>query len=698
MKPCESNAPQLMQRLVSAVSISFVLALGSCATPAPTSGNAPRAPDARGIAKGVETGDLNRTIDPCTDFYEFANGTWRAHNPIPALMPRWSRRFAAHEANKLQVQNILESVSQRNDWPAGSTEQLLSDHYASCMDEAGIDAAGLKPLAPLLAEIDGIRNPADVQHVIRRLHELAIPAPFGIAGGMDYHEPGRFIANVVGGGLGLPDRDYYLNPEPRFADARTKYQAHVTNILRLGGMPDVAARAAADSIVALEKRLAAASLDSAAAADQAATDHKTTFAALQRLVPHVDWEVYFNDAALPLIDLNVAEPKLMQQVDKELAETPVAVWQAYLRWQLLDAASPSLARAFVEASFNFHDKFLGNATAMKPRAQRCTESTEALLGDAVGKKYVDRYFPPAAKAKARALAGALLAELKRQVVDLSWMAPETKTKALAKLATQNVQLGYPDTWKNYSIVTIRRKVFWANVAALRKFNVADDRNHIGKPTGDYWRLAPSSPDSYLDFQLNQLVLPAGFLQPPAFDLNASDAVNYGAMGVALAHDMTHHIDPAGAEFDDAGRPNNWWTEADRNAFNQRGQCVSEQFENYFIEPGVHHQGQRVLSEAVADLAGVGLAYQALERSMQHHPLPVIDGFTPEQQFFIAWAQVSGAAMRLEAQRQLINGDPHPVPKFRVIGALSNSPLFQQAFSCKAGSAMVRPVEKRCAVW
>ncbi len=649
--------------------------------------------------KGVATSDLNRTVDPCTNFYEFANGAWRADNPIPKSLPKWSRRIAAHDANQGQLQAILDEVSQNRRWPAGSVEQRVGDYYASCMDEVAIDAAGVTPVAPLLAEIDGIRNVADVQHMIRRLHDLAITVVFATSGGLDNHEPGNSIANLAAGGLGLPDRDYYLKPDARFAEARQRYRTHVAKILALGAMGAAQTTQATEAVLALEKRLAEASLDSTAAADPAATDHKMSFVALKQLAPRFDWDRYFTDAKLPRVDLNVAEPKLIQQFDRELAETSLADWKSYLKWQLLDAASPWLSKPFADESYNFKEQYLAGATAMKSRTRRCVESTDAQLGDALAQKYVEKYFPPAAKAKAKEIASALLAAPKEDVAGVPWMTPETKKKALQKLATLNPQMGYPDRWKDYSSVAIHRATFWANLAAGRRYNVDDNRKQIGKPTNrSQWQLAASSPDAYLDLQLNELVLPAGFLQPPAFNLDATDAVNYGAIGIGLAHDMTHGIDAGGAEIDLVGRARNWWTDADLKEFQKRAQCVSEQYDGYFIEPGLHHQGKLVMSEAIGDLAGVRIAYSALKKSMQSHPVPVVDGFTPEQQFFISWGQFRGDAISPAAQRQMIKSDPHPVSKFRVNGPLSSSPEFQQAFSCKAGAEMVRPAEKRCAVW
>ncbi len=672
-----------------AVAVAAALALTSCTTPATRTAVAPEPARAQ---SGVAAGDVNRSVDPCTNFYEFANGTWRAENPIPPSSPRWSRRLAAREGNRRHVRELLEELAAKKDWPGGSAEQLLGDHYASCLDEAAIEAAGLTPLAPLLAEIDGVRNAADVQRVMLRLHELAIAVPFGVTGAMDYREPSRFIATVVAGGLGLPDRDAYLGAEPRVVETRNRYRAHVARILALAGTPQAQAEKAAAAVVALETRLAGASLDGAAAADLKATDHKMTFAQLEELAPRIEWARYFSETRLPRVDLNVAQPAFLKQVDRELSEEPVATWRAYLTWHLLASASPWLSSAFAEES----SRFAGGAS---DRAERCVELTETLLGDAVGKKYVERRFSPAAKARVEEMIRTLVALLKEDVAGLAWLMPETKKQALAKLAAYDVQVGYPAEWKTYSTVTIRRESLWANIASARRFAVEDNRRRVGKPTQrDLWQLPASSPGAYIDLQLNQIVLPAGFLQPPAFSLEATDAVNYGAIGVGVAHDLTHTFDALGAEVDVAGRPRSWWTDGDRKELEARASCIVEQLEAAEIEPGVHHQGKLVQGEAIAEQAGIGLAYRALAQSMVRRPVPVVDGFTAEQQFFVSFGQYRGEAMRPEAQREAAKTGPHPVPKLRVNAPLANTPEFQQAFSCTAGAAMVRPPEMRCKVW
>jgi putative endopeptidase len=694
----------------SAIVLPIVLA-AACATPSPEPSKVatmatgpdltrPRAPVTAPAHERLAAG-VNRGVDPCTDFYEYANGTWRAQHPIPTGKPRWGRRDVSREANKQNVRALVQGLASKTDWPAGSPEQVVGDHYASCMNEAAIDAAGISPIAPLLAAIDAARTLADVQRVVRRLHDLDIAALFGEIGAFDNDEPNDFLLNLVAGGLGMPDRDAYLKTEPRFIELRDRYRQHVARALAIGGMPARAILAAADGVIALEKRLAEASLDAKTAADPAATAHRMTFAQLKEMAPHVEWDRYFDEARIPRGPVNVAEPRFLRQVDKELKTTPLAVWKAYLWWQLLDAASPWLSRGVAEEALAFKDKALGGAAELDPRAQRCVELTEALLGEPVGKIYADKYFTPAAKAKAREIANSLVAGLREDISGLSWMTADTKKKTLEKLESMSIQLGYPDHWKDLSKLEIRRDALWANIAQARKLHVDDVRRQMGKPTDrDGWNLPPSSPGAYLDAQLNELVLPAGFLQPPYFNVEATDAMNYGAFGTGLAHDMTHMFDATGSRIDAMGRAQDWWTDADRNAFQQRAQCIVDQYEGYSIEPGVHHQGKLVLDEALADHAGAHVAYLALKKSMATHPVPapLVDGFTPEQQFFIAWGQLRGEAMRMETQRQIVKDDPHAVPRFRVIGPLSNLPEFEQAYSCKHGAPMMRPREQRCAVW
>jgi putative endopeptidase len=684
--------------LVLAVSVGFVgdgaeLSIASQATTKSTDR------PARGTAAtGIEILDLDRATEPCNDFYAFANGWWRTANPIPKGAQRWSRRAAAREVNRQQLISLLENLAARNDRPKGSVEQQLGDFFGACMNEPSIDAAGVTPLAPLLQDIASVRDVAGVQRMIRRLHELAVPAPFAVTAASAYHDPESVVLRIAAGRPGLPDRDYYLKSDQRFVEARETYRAHMVRLLTLSGMPDDAAREAAEEVLGFETRLAEASLAPAVAADPAATAHKMAFAQLSQLAPRLDWETYFTEAKLPRSDVNVAEPAFLERVNRELENTKVATWKAYLTWRLLESAAPWLSKPFVDESFAFGEP-LGGAATVKPRALRCLEATETLLGESLGRKYVERYFPPPAKAKVQEMAGRLFATFKDDIRSAAWLSPATRQEALAKLDTYRVMVGYPDTWTEQRGLIIRRDAFWSNVAAARRFGIETDRKRIGQGTSrPTWQLPPSSPDAYIDIQLNLMGLPAGFLQAPAFDLGASDAVNYGAIGVGVAHDFTHAIDALGGEFDSRGRPRNWWTPPDLAAFQKVSQCTADQYGEYVIEPGVHLDGKQVLGEALGDLAGARLAYRALQQSMKRHPVPVVDGFTPEQQFFIAWGQYRGAAESLELQRQMVKSDPHATARYRVNGPLSNMPEFQEAFACKAGSPMVRPPEKRCGVW
>jgi len=650
--------------------------------------------------KGVEAADIDRKADPCNDFFQYANGAWRAANPIPASMQRWSRRWASGELAKDQLKEILDDASKKTDWPKGSIEQQIGDYYGACMNEKRLNELGIKPIQPMLAEIDAIKTSADVQKMIGKMHDLEIQAPFFLYASSDNHNPTEVVADILAAGLDMPDRDYYLKSDDRFKDARDKYRVHVANIFKLAGYSDADAKTASDTVLQFETKLAENSLDNVALRDPPATDHKTTFADLQKMTPHFDWNVYFDNAKLPRADLNVREPKFLAEFDRQLVDTPVPAWKTYLKWHVLHAAANSLSDPFVSEVFEFHGRYLGGAKEMKPRWKRCVESADANLGEALGKKYVEKYFPPEAKARMNDMVKNLLAAMGDTIQGLEWMGPDTKKKALEKLATFNPKIGYPDKWKDYSKVEISRDSYWSDVVAGLKFDSQDFRSTIGKPVDrGRWGLTPPTSDAYYNPLLNEIVFPAGILQPPAFNVKAVDAVNYGAIGVVIGHEISHGFDDQGSQYDSTGRLENWWTPDDLKHFQTRTQCVVDQFENYFIEPGIHHQGKLVLGESIGDLAGAKIAFLAFQKSLAGKPpAPVIDGFTPEQQFFIAWGQFRGDEIRPEMQRLMVQSDPHPIAKYRVIGPVSNLKEFQKAFSCKADAAMVRPPEKRCEVW
>ncbi len=653
-----------------------------------------------GAQRGISVGDMNKNVAACDDFFEYANGGWRAANPIPASMSRWSRRWQAGESTKDQLRAILEETSAMSTAPKGSVERLTGDFYGACMNEPQANRLGAEPIKPLLDAIAAMKTAADLQQMLARLQRINIAVPFGLYGSSDAHTPTNVIGYVTAGGLGMPDRDYYIKTDARFAEARKKYHAHVSKLFLLAGQTGAQADASADTVMRIEKPLAEASLDNVALRDPAATDHKMPFASLQTLTPALNWTTFAERVGLPAADLNVDQPQFMAEVNRQLTQTPVDDWKIYLSWHVLNTAAPTLSAAFVEEDFDFNEAYLAGAKEMKPRWKRCVESTDALLGEALGQKYVEKYFPPAAKVRMQALVKNLRTAMGETIQGLDWMSAPTKAKALEKLSTFNPKVGYPDRWKDYSHVAIGRDSSWMNQMAARAFAEQDRLSIIGKPLDrGRWLMTPPTSNAYYNPPLNEIVFPAGILQHPAFDVNASDAVNYGAIGVVIGHEISHGFDDQGAQYDAQGRLNNWWTPDDLKKFQAKTQCVVDQFDSYFVEPGIHHNGKLVLGESIGDLAGAKIAYRAFQIAQRGKPpLPMVDGFTPDQQFFIAWGQFRGDAVRPEFARTMVQGDPHPIGKFRVIGPLSNLPEFQKAFSCAATDRMVRPAAQRCEVW
>jgi len=650
---------------------------------------------------GIDVEDIDRTVDPCANFYEFANGAWRASNPIPASMTRWSKRWQAGETSKEKLKGLLEAAAENRGAAKGSADQLIGDFYGACMDEPRVNARGIEPLKPWFAKIDAARDITALERVMAELHDIGVGVPFFLAGQQDPHRPALVLADIGANGFAMPERDYYLKPEARFKEAREKYQAHVAAMFQLSGWSKKSAADGARVVMGMETKFAEAFLDNVTLRDPAATDHNTTFAQLASMTPHFDWAEYFEHKKLPHdVDLNVDQPKYMAELDRQLQQTALLDWKTYLKWHVLNASVGALPAPFVEEDFAYFGHYLGGAAELKPRWKRCVEASDRLLGEALGKKYVEKYFPPDAKARMQELVRNLLLAMRDDILSRPWMSDETKERAMAKIATFNPKVGYPDAWKDYSSIDIRRDALFEDVVAGRRFGVEDDRRTIGKPVDrGRWGMTPPTSDAYENPLLNEIVFPAGILQPPAFAVDATDAVNYGAIGVVIGHEISHGFDDQGAQFDYLGRLRNWWTDADLKNFTERGACVVDQFDHYEIDGGIHHNGKLVLGESIGDLGGAKLAFLAYQKSLEGKPRPAaIDGFTPEQQFFIAWGQFRGDAIRPEQQRLMVQTDPHPIAKFRVNGPLSNLSEFRDAFRCKAEAAMVRPPESRCEVW
>ena len=660
-----------------------------------------QAPGQSSSLKGIDTTDMDRKAAACQDFYEYANGTWRAQNPIPSYMDRWSRRWKAGEDNKDQLRVILDEVSAKADHPRGSTAQLTGDFYAACVDEKAVNAAGLKPLQPYLDRIDAIHDAAGLQKEIAELALIGVPVPFVFTASQNQHDPANMIAEVAAGGLGLPDRDYYVKPEQRFVDARAGYLVYVARVFTLAGASEADAKAAAQTVMELETALAKASLDNVALRDPHATDHISDYAALARMTPHFDWPGYLKAQGVAPGVVNIDQPEFMAEVERQLTATPLAKWKTYLRWQLLNSVAMSLSQPFVDANFGFYQKELAGVNELKPRPTRCAEQTDALLGEALGQEYVKRYFPPEAKQRAAAMVNNILSAMHDTLEGLDWMTPETKKKALEKLAAVQVKVGYPNKWKNYSSVTVTRANYFDDVIAGQQFVVRDNLGQINKPVDrSRWGMTPPTSNAYYDPLMNEIVFPAGILQPPAFSANYVDAVNYGAIGVVIGHEISHGFDDQGAQFDATGRLENWWTADDLKKFQAKTACVVRQFDGYRIDgpDDIHINGKLVLGESIGDLAGLKIAYRAFKKTAEGLSGEKIDGFTPDQQFFLAWGQFRGDETRVETQKLMVQGDPHPVAKYRVLGPLSNFQPFAQAFQCKPGDAMVRADDVRCVVW
>ena len=654
------------------------------------------------LPRGVAAENIDRSAKPCTDFDAYANGQWRATHPMPEVQTTWAVRSLTQDATRARLRDIAQQDAANSSHAAkGSPAQLTGDFYAACMDQPRVNALKLTPLDPLLKEIAAIQTVPELNAEILRLQGIAVDAPLNVGAAQDLHDTTQMIAEIGVTGLGLPDRDYYLRDEPRFQQARDKYRAHVHAMLMLAGASDEDATRAVTAVMGIETALAQARLSRVEQRDPKATDHPMSLAELKTLAPHFDWDSAFRALAIPTTGrVNVPQPRLVQAWDALLTASPLVDWRAYLLWHLLNNAAPYLSDTFDDAHFAFYGTVLTGTPEQRPRWQRCVIATDAMLGEALGHEYVDRYLPPEAKARARTMAVNIANELKISIESRDWMSAPTKAKALEKINALNIKIGYPDKWKDYAGVHIDRTTYLEDVLSAERYAVRDDLGQIGKPVDHgRWDMTPPTMNAYYNPQMNEIVVPAGYLQPPGFDPKGLDAINYGAVGVSIGHEISHGVDDEGAQFAADGKLENWWTPSDYKNFEGRTACTTKQYDNYFVEPGLHLQGKLVTGEALGDLGGVNLSYRAYHRSREGKgPEPTVDGFTPDQQFFLAEAQWRGALVRPEAARTAVSVDPHPPGKFRVLGPLSNMPEFEKAFACKPGDPMVRPETERCALW
>ncbi|MFL6216459.1 MAG: M13 family metallopeptidase [Blastocatellia bacterium] len=649
---------------------------------------------------GFDPANLDRSCKPCDDFFKFATGGWNARNPIPAAYPRWGNFNKLEEQNQERLREILDDAARNSKATRGGNVQKIGDFYASGMDTEKIEAANIQPLAAELARIEKINDAAALQSAIAHLQSLGVRAPFGVGARQDFKNSTQVIAQVSEAGLGLPDRDYYIKDDAKSKQVRDAYAAHVQNMFALLGDDTDKAAAEAKAVMSIETRLAQLSMTRVQRRQPEAVYHKMDVAGLKEMMPNFSWSAYFKEIDHPEITtVNVDNPEFFKAINKDLTDVALADWKTYLRWHLIDVAAPYLSSKFEQEDFNFN-KVLTGTQEMLPRWKRVVRTTDRALGEALGEIYVEKTFTPQAKARALEMVGNLIAALKSDLKTLSWMSEVTRQRATAKLEAFAKKIGYPEKWRDYSALTIDRGPYVLNVLHANQFAFNYNLSRIGQPVDrTQWGMTPPTVNAYYNPSMNEIVFPAGIMQPPFFDPQADDAVNYGGMGAVIGHEMTHGFDDQGAKFDAAGNLANWWTEEDLKNFQQRTECIVNQFSSYEVEPGLHENGKLVAGESIADLGGLTLAYAAFEKSLEGKPRPKeIDGFTPEQRFFLGWAQIWASNVRPEYARLQTQIDPHPLGRFRVNGPLSNMPAFAEAFHCKAGEAMVRPESERCQIW
>jgi len=660
-----------------------------------------RSLNAQGQTKPIDPANIDTTCAPCKDFFQYANGGWIARNAIPADQPRWGSFNELQEHNYAALKDVLTEAAQGASSARDPNLRKLGTFYGTCMDSMAVEAAGMRPLRDELNRIAAIQDRRGVEAAIGRLHGMGIPAGFLFRSTPDAKKSSRTIAEVYQGGLGLPDRDYYTKADSASEKIRRQYLEHVANMLRLSGESQATAGRTAEGIMGLETALANASMTREAQRDPEAIYHLTTTADLKRATPGFAWTSYLSTHGLAGVqEVNVAQPQFISAVDSLLASTPLAHWKAYLRWTLIANTAPALSSPFVKESFRFNSTVLRGVAEMRPRWKRCLALTDQAVGEILGQAYVRKNFTPEAKARALEMVRNIRAELRTRLGALSWMSQETKTKAYAKLDSITSKIGYPDKWRDYARLEARPGPFVSNLLLANGFETRRVLKKIGKPTDrTEWGMTAPTVNAYYNAPTNEITFPAGIMQPPFFDPKADDAVNYGGMGGAIGHEITHGFDDEGRQFDAQGNLSGWWTESDEQEFNRRADAVKEQFDGYVVIDSLHVNGKLTLGENIADLGGLLMAHGAYRRSLQGKPEPApIDGFTGDQRFFLAWAQIWRATYRPEYSRLLVATDPHAPPRFRTIGPLSNIPAFAGAFGCKPGDPMVRPESQRAQIW
>ncbi len=668
----------------------FALALVGCGVTASPA----RAADATDDP-AIDHSFLDQKTDPCGDFFRYACGGWIDANPIPADESGWGVDSKLQLENRDKLRVILEKAAAQ---PTPET-QKIGDLYASCMDEGAAEKLGIAPLQPILAKIDALTDKAKLATLVGELHRDGTEVLFGFGAGQDAKDAESEIAIADQGGLGLPDRDYYLKTDADSVKLRADYQAHVARMLMLAGESEAAAAAHAKTILAFETGLAKGSLDRVARRDPQQTYHMVKRAELDALTPGFDWTAYFQAVGAPPVPAVDLMDKTFFGVEAKLiAATSLDDLKTYMKWHAIDDAAPWLSKALVEENFAFNGKRLTGATELKPRWKRCVSLVDGSIGEDLGRAYVADAYPPEAKVRTEALVAAITQAYEDDLKSVDWMTPETRAKALVKLGLMAKKLGYPVKWRDYSALTISRTDLLGNTSRASAFELQRELGKIGKPVDrGEWDMTPPTVNAYYDPQMNDINLPAGILQPPFFSAKYDDAYNYGATGGStVGHEMSHAFDDEGRQYDGHGNLSDWWTKEDAAHFKKRAQCLVDEFSGFVAVDKIHINGKLTLGENAADLGGVRLGYVALMKTLAGKPMDKIGGFTPAQRYFIGYAQSWCSVTRPESIRLRTATDPHSPPKFRVNGIVADIPEFRQAFSCKPDAPMVRA--KACRIW
>ncbi len=650
--------------------------------------------------KFIEPSYIDSTVKPGDDFYQYANGTWLKNNAIPASETRWGSFNLLEDFNQKVLHELLDEAAAKKGAAKGSPEQMVGDLYACGMDSSAIEKAGLNALASELAAIDKMQNTTDLLNEIARETKNGMNPLWSIYVGPDDKNVSKNACNVWQGGLGLPDRDYYLKPDSQYAAIFKQYSAHVFNMLKLSGTPDSLAKIQAASILKMETEMAKISMDRVAMRDPYKVYNKFSIANLNKQTPGMDWSAYLQQIDIKGQDtLLVGQPAFLKGMTSMLKTISINDWKAYLRWHMLSNMAPYMAKAFDEEHFNFYGKTLRGQQEQKPRWKRVLNVVDGAVGEQLGKMYTDKYFTEAAKKRMNELVSNLQSAFEARIKTLDWMSAETQTKAIEKLNTFIKKIGYPDKWRDYTGLEINRDNYVANVLASNRFDYNYMINKLGKPVDKTeWGMTPPTVNAYYNPAFNEIVFPAGILQYPFFDMSVDDAAIYGGIGAVIGHEMTHGFDDQGAQYAADGNLKDWWTADDKKRFEAKTGAVKTQYDNYTILNGKNVNGALTLGENIADLGGVTIAYDAFKKTKQGQSAEKIDGFSPDQRFFLSWAQVWRQNIRDEEAAQRLVTDPHSPGEHRCNGPLSNFQPFYDAFNVQPGQKMYKAPEARAKVW